>query len=404
MSRTDYSDFLCPIKFCCGKLALETLPAELRVYNARKPLILFSNKAVINGLIDPVKQAFDDSEMVAGIYDGVPESPTLSTIRELSDIYIKNGHDALIAVGSGSVMNLAKVLNIVVSGEPGDLKTCQGEDKITKPLNPFFVVPEASATGLMANGSACIDNFSFTSRYLIPDYLAIDPRIVQQETVGVIIDAAMRALSSSSFAYTLPDTDYFIDPYAYLAIQTICENLIPVIENADSKKGFKDYLIMNDTEKGKMALVTASVIGGFISFCQPAGIVMRLSEALSEYCQLSSGILAGLLLPYGLEYAMLKEGYQTEKLLLALAGPDVYSRTPENERGKSAMGILRDIQDKLFHLTDGYIPRTLAGAGISENQFSEMIERMSQNDEGIDSKGCLSILNHAREGRPVSDI
>ena len=109
MLQTDYSDFICPIKFCSGVLALETLPAELRVYNVRRPFILFSNQAVANGAVDFVKHAFNDSEMECGIYDGVPEAPTLSTIHELSGVYRKHGHDALIAVGSGSVSTISKI-------------------------------------------------------------------------------------------------------------------------------------------------------------------------------------------------------------------------------------------------------------------------------------------------------
>ena len=404
MHQQNNSDFICPIKFCCGKLALKTLPSELRVHNARKPLILFSNKAVMNGVVDSVKCALNDSEMTAGIYDGVPESPTFETVRELSGLYVDNGHDAIIAVGSGAVMNVAKVVNIAVSGGENDVKACQGKDKINAPLNPFFVIPDGTSIGLMANGGAMIENISWSSRHLIPDYLVIDPAVVRPVRTDITADSAMRALAAACFAYTLTQTNYFIDPYAYLAIQTIQENLMPVIMGQDDKKGLKDYIIMSDTEKGRLALANASALGGFISYCLQPSVVARLSDALHEICKVPAGILAGILLPYGLEYAKVKYGHQLDRLLLALAGPDKYARTPETERSHAAMAMLRDMQDQLFHASEGTISRTLGGLGITENNLSQAAEQAAQDVSGLTAQDCLAILTHAHGGKPVSSI
>ena len=404
MHQQDNSDFICPIKFCCGKLALKTLPAELRVHNARKPLIIFSNQAVMNGGVDSLQCVLNDSEMTAGIYEGVPESPTLETVRELSRLYIDNGHDAIIAVGSGAVMNVAKVVNIAVSGGKKDVKACQGTNNIHEPLNPFFVVPDGTTTGRMANGKAMIEDMSWASRHLIPDYLVVDSAVVRPVTPHILADRAMDALTTACFAYALPQTDYFIDPYAYLAIQTIQENLIPVMKGQNDKKGLKDYFVMSDTEKGRLALVNASALGGFMSFCLKPSVVTLLGKALHEVCKVPAGILSGILLPVGLEYAMKTEGYQLDRLLLALAGPDKYARTPEKERSHAAMAILRDMQDHLFHVSEGSIPRTLAGMGIAKDTLSQVAECAAQNAPGMTAQDCLAILTHVDSGASISSI
>ncbi len=404
MNATEYSDFICPIKFCCGKLSLETLPSELRIYGSRKPLVLFSIDAVIKGFIDPVVNAFKESEMVIGIYDSVPEIPSIKVVKELSELYHKNGHDSIIAVGSGAVMHLSKVLNIVVSGTPEDLSRLAGKDNIKKPLKPFFVVPTASGTGLMANGSATVEDVNFSSRYLIPDYVVLDPRIVQPERTEVVADSALRALTSSCEAYALPAPNQFVSPYAYLAIQGISENLINTVNNADAKKKPIDSIIMPETEKGRMAVLNAAILGGFISSCLPAGLVYRLGEALSNACRLPSGICMGLLLPYGLEYNMIKNGYHTDELLLALAGPDTYSRTPESQRSLAAMEMIRDIQNQLFDNTDGSIPRMLSDLNLTDAQLQEVAGDASEGNDSIDKAGCLMILTHASKGTPIVSV
>ena len=74
--------------------------------------------------------AFKDSGLAIGIFDGVPSAPDRKLIRELFNIYRDRGHDAVIAVGGGSVADTAKMLNIAVSGKPEDIEGCAGENLI----------------------------------------------------------------------------------------------------------------------------------------------------------------------------------------------------------------------------------------------------------------------------------
>lgn len=403
MNVKEFTDFQFPIKLSYGKIALETLPSELRIYGSRKPLVLFSVDAMIMGLPDLVAGAFNESEMTIGVYDSVPEIPSLKIIKELSDIYIKNGHDAIIAVGSGAVMSIAKVLNISVSLDNEKLKTVSGKNKIKNPLKPFFVVPTASGTGGLANGFAEVDNLTFSSHFLIPDYAVLDPGIIGENDVESTADIALRALAITSEAYTLPDSNCFIDPYAYLAIQTIMDNLIDTVKNIDANKKWVDYLVMSDLDKGRLGLTTAAILGGFTSFYVPESIVCRLGEALNRVSGVPSGICMGILLPYGLEYNREKNGYRTAELLLALKGSDMYSRTPEEKRSAVSIGAIQGLFDNLFDISSGGIPRTLANLGLSDQKLDKVAEIASEGRDEDSKEDCLHILKNAASGTFLSN-
>jgi alcohol dehydrogenase len=140
-------EFFCPVKINSGNRALEHVPFELDALNARKPLVVAGKDVGERGLVGVIIDAFKDSGLAIGVYDGVPSAPDLKLIRELFNIYRDRGHDALIAIGGGSAADTAKVLNIAVSGKPEDIEGCAGENLIKKPLKPLIIVPTTAGTG-----------------------------------------------------------------------------------------------------------------------------------------------------------------------------------------------------------------------------------------------------------------
>ena len=141
----DNYEFYCPVKINSGNRALENLPFELDALNARKPLIVTDKENAKKGLIKKITDAFKDSGMTLGIFDGVPPVPDRKLVRGLMNRYRDTGCDSIIAAGEGVVVDTAKALNIVVSGRPEDLHEAAGEDMIQNPLGPFVFVPEGEA-------------------------------------------------------------------------------------------------------------------------------------------------------------------------------------------------------------------------------------------------------------------
>ena len=237
MYLPEHYEFFCPVKINSGNRALEQIPFELDALNARKPLVIAGKDDSERGLVDVIIDAFKDSGVAVGIFDGVPSAPDLKLIRELFNIYRDRGHDAVIAIGGGPVADTAKMLNIAVSGKPEDIEGCAGENLIKRPLKPLIIVPTLAGTGYEVSKYAFFAGRVYASHFLMPHLAVIDPRMTIPEDAVTTAATALIALTHAVEAYTGSGKNPLADAYAYTAIQLIMEHLVNVIRDQRDGSG-----------------------------------------------------------------------------------------------------------------------------------------------------------------------
>ncbi|MCD6487186.1 MAG: iron-containing alcohol dehydrogenase [Syntrophobacterales bacterium] len=384
----DNYEFYCPVKINSGNKALEHLPVELDALNAVKPLILTDRVVVKKGLIRRITSAFKDSGITMDIFDGIPQAPDLKLVRRLMNIYRDTGCDSIIAVGGGAVVDTAKALDIVVSGKPEDLRDVAGNDLIKNPLGPLVFVPTASGTGFETSGFAALGGMVFSSRFLMPDLVVIDPRMITSEKADAVVATSMIALAHCAEAYTCPAKNPMIDTYAYPAMQFIGENLVNVIKSGD--------------RKGRLALANAATMAGIVFSGTSRGIIHELGWTVDDISGHSHGICMGILLPYALEYNINSEGYHMSDMLLPIAGPEIYAGTAKNLRARKAINFIYDMQHDIHDISKGGIPLTLKDAGISKDALQGIAgAAVGDGHTGFNMDDCMVILEHAWEGKPI---
>lgn len=383
----DNYEFACPVKTNAGNRALEHLPVELDALNARKPLVITGKDTAGKGLIDVLIDAFKDSGITIGVFDGASTGPDIRLIRNLFRIYRDGGFDAVIALGGGPAADTAKTMNIAVSGEPEDLEKCAGENLIQKPLKPFVYIPTLSGTGYETSRYAFFDNKVYASHFLMPELVVIDPRMTVPEDAKATSATALVALTQGAEAYVSPAKNPLTDCYAYAAVQFIMENLVTVINNPRDKQG-------------RLALANAHCMAGCVFSNTVAGMAHTLGKAAGDACGISHGLCMGILLPYVIERYLSLSAYHMADLLLPLAGFDVYAGTAEEKRAQKAIDTIYDLQKDLFKVSGGAIPRTLKDANVSKNILKDIAVKVAGDaSTGLDSDGCLAVLEQAWEGR-----
>lgn len=380
-------EFFCRVKTNSGNRALDHLPFELDTLNARKPFVITKKSASKRGLTDIIINAFKDSGITIGIFDGVPSVPDVTLIRELFSTYRDRGYDAIIALGGDAVTDTAKALNIAVSGEPEDLERCAGDDLIKKPLKPFIMIPTLSGSGYETSRYAFLAGRTYASHFLMPDIVVIDPRMCIAEDMMTTAASSLVALTHSVEAYVSPGKNPLTDSYAFPAIRFIMENVLNVIKNPLNKKGC-------------LALANAHCMAGCAFSNIEAGITHTLGKVIGDACHVPHGICMGILLPHVLESQLSGDGGRISDLLLPLAGFDVYAETPEELRARKAVGVLYDFQRNLFAASGGAIATSLKDAEVSKEIMQDMGKKaMGHSSGGVDMDGYLKILERAWEGR-----
>lgn len=370
-----YYEFFCPVKVIAGHAALEHIPFELASLGSKRPMIITDKGVRTNNLLAPIEASFESTDVVIGfIFDDVPPDSSLETVRAAAQAYRANNCDAIIAIGGGSVIDTSKATNILVSEGGDDLLKYSGAHNLPRPLKPFFVIPTTSGTGSEVTMAAVIsDNqrhvkIPFASNYLMPHAAILDPRMTQTLPPHLTAMTAMDAMTHAVEAYTCMAANPISDAYATAAIKKVSQHLFTVLDNP------------TDAE-GRLELAQASTMAGIAFSNAMVGLVHSLGHALGAVVHLPHGLCMNLFLPYVLEYNKEVNGDKIADLLLPLAGPDIYSQTPANQRADKAISMLNTMRDRLYALTK--LPRTLSETGkVSKEQLDDVAEK-ALNDGSI---------------------
>jgi 1,3-propanediol dehydrogenase len=144
--------------------------------------------------------------------------------------YLDSGCDALLAVGGGSPIDVAKAVAILATNGC-QIQDYEGINKVTRPLPPMLVVPSTAGSGSEVTQFAIVVDkdrklkMTIISKSLVPDIAIIDPEILQTKsarlTAGTGLDALCHAIESFVSLAATPLTDI----HALNAIRLVSGNL-----------------------------------------------------------------------------------------------------------------------------------------------------------------------------------
>jgi alcohol dehydrogenase len=382
-------EFICPVKTNAGKKALDHIPVELKALDAERPIVITDQYTADKGLSQYIINAFKDSGMPFGLFEGVPKTADVKTIRDLSQKFLYKGFDSIIALGAGAAMDIAKGLNIVVSGAPDDLNQLAGVNKIKHRLLPFIAIPTAWGNGFEITRYAFVENKAYTSHFLMPDLVVIDPALFKSPETRLMASTAMIALTHSLEACIHKKGNEFINAYAYAAVQHIKNFLPEALKNPKNKQA-------------NMGIGNAAAMAGCAFSNVSPGMVHRLGKAAGSMFNIPSGQCMGIILPYGLEYKISKNASFANKLFQAIAKMDDLSKTPESAYKYKIIDYIKEIQSKMANLKKNAIPKTLAQTDISKNSLPAIAQKAIDNGLSMDKEECIKVLTAAYEGKSIA--
>lgn len=404
MDMPGYYEFCCRVKIISGHDALERIPDTLAELAARRPMIVTDRGVVGAGLIDIVVNAINNRVDIAAIAADVPPDSDLKIVNRLAQVYREQRCDSLLAVGGGSVMDTAKGINIIVSENADDLMRFSGANALKRALRPLIAIPTTAGTGSEVTLVAVIKDhekhlkMAFVSNFLLPDASIVDSRMTLTLPPAVTAATGMDALSHAVEAYTCLAKNPLSDAHALAAIRLISENLLKVTANPGDKKG-------------RLGMASAATLAGIAFGNSMVGMVHTLGHSVGSVCGVSHGACMAILLPYGLEYNMHKNGHLTAELLFPMAGAPVYAVTPKEERAQTVVALIRRMNQELYEATGGrharFFKEALYGDGremVPREKLPAIAEAalrdgsISYNPEDLDYDDFLMVLEAAWEG------
>jgi alcohol dehydrogenase class IV len=244
------------------------------------------------------------------VFDGGEPEPSIAAAMRACEHAQQFRPDALVGLGGGSNMDLAKVAAVLVThgGQPADYF---GFDRVPGPVLPLICIPTTAGTGSEVSHAAVLTDtankikVSTLSNYLRPTVALVDPQFTYGCPKQVTADSGIDALTHAIEAYTATDYDQIEFPEGaaggyegrYLLGETIAEQAITLI-GRHLVTAVKDP--GNHTARDAMALA-ATTAGMAFSNCGVA-LVHALEYPVGAALHCSHGAGNGLLLPHVMRF------------------------------------------------------------------------------------------------------
>lgn len=375
--------FKCSLKINCGSHALDHLPVELAAVGARAPLILANGDPIDKKRLQTVINAFRTSGLTLGVYDRLTDRVEQETLPALAAVYRDAGCDSLVAVGSGSVVDMAKCLNATLAG--GDLTAFDdrggGHAADTAALAPLMLVATPGGNGDEATGYAFDGHRRLKASELAPGAAFIDPAMMKRANDRELAEGALVGLAQAVESFLDEAGGPMVRAYAHTAIGLIV-NYLPMA------------LKKNDRHRSACAVVNGQVAAGCaFSAGASAGICQDLAARLKGSSDFPTGFVPAALLPHLVSHVGTVSPQRGGELLCPMAGMDIYSITAAELKLSRVMALLWEFFEVVGAALDCTIPLSLKEAGVDEDQIETLLSQLADDH----SPQCAAhIINSAR--------
>jgi alcohol dehydrogenase class IV len=180
-----------------------------------KRILLITDSTLIRaGLLERVHPPLSESGVAVDVFAGGEPEPSLHAAAKAIAAGRAFRPDAVLGLGGGSNMDLAKVAALVLAqgGSPSDYF---GEDQIPGPVLPILCLPTTAGTGSEVSAAAVFTDterhlkVSIVSNRLRPSVALVDPLLTATCPPKVTADSGMDALTHAIEAYTAVDHTHF---------------------------------------------------------------------------------------------------------------------------------------------------------------------------------------------------
>ena len=256
-------------------------------------LIITDEGIVKAGLLLKLTMSLDEGKINYIVYDKTVPNPTMTNVEEARELYISNSLEAIIALGGGSSLDLAKASGARISNPNKTIMQMKGLLKVRKKL-PLLIAIPTSGTGSEVTVASVITN-EFTHHKcvindfsLIPQYAVLDYANTINLPPFITATTGMDAFTHAIEAYIGNSRTFETKKMSIVASKLIAKNLKKVNKNP------KDFEARNN-------MIYASYYAGVAFTKAYVGYVHAISHTLGGKYNIPHGLANAIVLPIVLE-------------------------------------------------------------------------------------------------------
>ncbi|MDG7010861.1 MAG: iron-containing alcohol dehydrogenase [Nitrososphaerota archaeon] len=337
--------FYLPTKVVFGFGSLDALSAETKALSANRPLIVTDRVMIKTGIVEKVTAKLGDVR--TEVFDGVEAEPKLEVAEAVADRVRRGSFDAVVGVGGGSSMDMAKVAAAFATN-PGPVRQFVGSNLFSRRPLPSIMVPTTAGTGaeLTVTSMVTVEGHKqwINSPLLLPSVAVVDPELTITMPKGVTAATGLDALSHNTEAYLSGEANVITDAAALEGTKLVSRNLV------------KAYTDGND-RKAREAMSLGALLGGIALHARMV-YGHSIGYTIATRFNLPHGVSCGIPLPYIIAGYAEAVAPKMQKLAEAY-GVDAGSKRPK-ELGEAIAQKVKGILAELG------VPKSLKELGVKE--------------------------------------
>ncbi len=288
--------FHSPTKVTFGEYMSGTALDVIKEYGGTRPLVITDDFLYKSKILEPIFASLNDLHPgETAIFSDVPSDSEIKIVNKAAEMAREQGCDCILAVGGGSVLDTAKVVNICLS-MGGQIMDYQGLNNLSVRLNPLIAIPTTAGTGSEVSMVAMVKDAAegkkllFGSRFLAPDAAILDPTLLLSLPPRLTAATGLDAVTHDIESYS-----------SVIASSAFTEALC-----LESLRMLFDYLpratTHGDDLEARSATLIASTMAGVAFTNSGVGIVHALAHATGARFGTHHGATNSIFLPHGMAF------------------------------------------------------------------------------------------------------
>ena len=240
-------DFFTNREVQIGKDTILNIPDILRWYKKKKVLLaVYDTEAAA---VKKVEECFAKEQIPYVIYDAVKKEPDLAVIDEGAALCVKEGCDAVVAIGGGSVIDTSKMISMLAANG-GKTEEYQIEGRQVKEIPLLFIaVPTTAGTGAEATKVSVVFNpnkgykKSVYDTSMIATVAILDPMTTVGLPPHVTAATGMDAITHAIESYTSLNANVVSRMYSLKALELLVDNLATAYREPENLQARENMLL-----------------------------------------------------------------------------------------------------------------------------------------------------------------
>ncbi|MGG5372688.1 iron-containing alcohol dehydrogenase [Enterococcus sp. AZ196] len=230
----DYS-LKMPKNIIAGEHAIEQLSGIIAT--GIKKIVIFTDKGILGaGLADLPKALIEKAGVDCTIISEIPAEPSYHEAQAMVDEFKKEQADFIIAIGGGSVMDVAKLASILATDEY-KVKDLLDDPLLAKKQITSLMIPTTAGTGAEATPNSIVGvpekelKIGIVNPEMIADYVLLDSRMIKNLPKPIAAATGVDALCHAIECFTSAKANPISNTFALEALDLIMNNIIEACTN-----------------------------------------------------------------------------------------------------------------------------------------------------------------------------